>query len=70
MRARLAIASSGLTPEHREIVLRDKAPEFLEASPKGTVPVFVDGTKIIEESLDVMYWALGQNDPEDLLDMP
>ena len=70
MRARLAIASSGLTLEHREILLRDKAPEFLAASPKGTVPVVVDGVEIIEESLDVMQWALSKNDPERLLDMP
>jgi glutathione S-transferase len=70
MRARLAIASSALTPEHREIVLRDKAPEFLTASPKGTVPVVVDGDVVIEESLDVMHWALRQSDPEGLLDLP
>lgn len=70
MRARLAIASAGLRPEHREIVLRDKAPEFLAASPKGTVPVVVDGGRVIEQSLDVMIWALAQNDPEYLLDMP
>ncbi len=69
MRARLAIASSGLRPEHREILLRDKAPEFLEASPKGTVPVVVDDGAIIEESLEVMHWALAQNDPENLLNM-
>ncbi|WP_439143865.1 glutathione S-transferase [Planktotalea sp.] len=70
MRARLAIASAGLRPEHREIVLRDKAPEFLAASPKGTVPVLVVGDLVIEESLDVMRWALAQNDPENLLKCP
>ncbi|MEM7242245.1 MAG: glutathione S-transferase [Pseudomonadota bacterium] len=59
MRARLAIADAGKQVELREIVLRDKAPEFLEASPKGTVPVLVlpDG-RVIEESLEVMDWAL------------
>ena len=67
MRARLAIASAGLAPEHREILLRDKAPEFLEASPKGTVPVIVDEAHVVEESLDIMLWALSQNDPENLL---
>ena len=66
MRARLAIASAGITVELREILLRDKAPEFLTASPKGTVPV-LQGDAIIEESLDVMHWALAQNDPEGLL---
>lgn len=70
MRARLAIASSGISPEHREILLRDKAPEFLAISPKGTVPVVLDGTRVIEESLDVMKWALQKNDPEALLSMP
>ncbi|MBR9865440.1 MAG: glutathione S-transferase [Rhodobacteraceae bacterium] len=67
MRARLSIASSGLQVELREILLRDKAPAFLAASPKGTVPVVVNGDQVIEESLDVMEWALGQSDPEGLL---
>ncbi len=68
MRARLAVASSGLTVELREIVLRDKALEFLETSLKATVPVVVlpDG-KVLEESLDIMEWALGCADPEALL---
>ena len=68
IRTRLAVASSEVETELREVLLRDKAPEFLEASPKGTVPVMVlpDGT-VLEESLDVMDWALGRNDPENLL---
>ena len=70
MRARLAIASAGVAVELREILLRDKPEAFLQASPKGTVPVVVDGTTVIEESLDVMLWALRQNDPEGWLDMP
>lgn len=68
MRARLAISSAGVQCELREILLRDKAPELLQASPKGTVPVVVDGNKVIDQSLDIMVWALGQNDPEGLLD--
>ncbi len=64
MRARLALLASGVTCELREIVLRDKAPEFLAASPKGTVPVVVtQAGDVIEQSLDVMRWALEQNDP-------
>ncbi|WP_188673250.1 glutathione S-transferase [Neptunicoccus cionae] len=67
MRARLSIVASGLQVELREILLRDKAPAFLAASPKGTVPVVVNGDTVIEESLDVMEWALGQSDPQGLL---
>jgi glutathione S-transferase len=65
MRARLALAASGLPVRVREVVLRDKPPEMLAASPKGTVPVLVltDGS-VIDESLEVMHWALAQNDPE------
>lgn len=70
MRARLAIASAGVDVELREILLRDKPASFLGASPKGTIPVVQDGDSVIEESLDVMLWALGQNDPEGWLQMP
>ncbi len=70
MRARLALVSAGIDTELREILLRDKAPEFLEASPKGTVPVIVAQDQTIEESLDIMDWALVQNDPEGWLDFP
>ncbi len=65
MRARMAIAASGLTVELREVVLRDKPPELTEASAKATVPVLLlpDGS-VIDESLDIMRWALGRNDPE------
>ena len=68
MRARMAIAAAGVECRLREVVLRDKPAEMLEASPKGTVPVIVqpDG-KVIEESLDVMDWALAQRDPNDWL---
>ena len=65
MRARLALASSGAAFELREVTLRSKPPELLAASPKGTVPVLVlpDGP-VIDESLDVMLWALRQHDPD------
>lgn len=65
MRARLAIAVSGVAVELREIKLSAKPPAMLAASPKGTVPVLVlpDGG-VIEQSLEVMHWALGRNDPE------
>ena len=63
MRARMAIAAAGIECRLREVVLRDKPEEMLAASPKGTVPVIVDAAgHVIEESLDVMTWALAQND--------
>ncbi|WP_375279667.1 glutathione S-transferase [Pseudooctadecabacter sp.] len=67
MRARLAIASSGLTVALREITLRNKPDAMVQASPKGTVPVLVTQDGIIDESLHIMLWALGQSDPEGLL---
>ena len=70
MRARLAIASAGIVVDLREVMLRDKPPEFLATSPSGTVPCLsVDG-RVIDESLDIMRWALGRNDPGGWLDMP
>lgn len=66
MRARLAVASAGIKVDLREIVLRDKAAAFLATSPKGTVPVLV-ADRVIEESIEVMDWALAQSDPEGLL---
>ncbi|GAA4641648.1 glutathione S-transferase [Pontixanthobacter gangjinensis] len=64
MRARMALAVSETPVEMREVVLREKPQAMLDASPKGTVPVLVldDGT-VVDESIDVMRWALGRNDP-------
>lgn len=68
MRARLALYASKTDYEHREIVLRNKPPQLLQASPKGTVPVFITKNgDVIDESLDIMLWALKSNDPMDLL---
>lgn len=65
MRARLALAVSGQPCRLREVVLRDKPQAMLMASPKGTVPVLVDTDgRVIDESLDIMLWALRQNDPQ------
>jgi glutathione S-transferase len=68
MRARMAIASSGIQVALREVVLRDKPAEMLAVSPKGTVPVLLlaDGL-VIDESLDIMRWALRYNDPQNWL---
>ncbi len=65
MRARLAIAKSGLSVELREVVLKDKPQALLEVSQKATVPVLaLANGQIIEESLEIMIWALEQNDPD------
>ena len=74
MRARLAIQAAGIPVHLREVVLRDKPAAFLAASPSGTVPCLVlpDGraVRVIDESLDIMIWALKTSDPDGLLDMP
>ena len=64
MRARMAISYSALAVELREVVLRDMPASLLACSPKGTVPVLVltDGT-VLEESRDIIDWALAKNDP-------
>ncbi|WP_428685794.1 glutathione S-transferase [Sphingopyxis sp.] len=65
MRARMALIASCLAYEHREILLRDKPASMLAVSPKGTVPVLIlAGGRVIDESLDIMRWALDQSDPE------
>ena len=65
MRARMALLVSNTPVVLREIALRNKPAEMTAASPKGTVPVLClpDGT-IIEQSLDIMRWALERADPE------
>jgi len=64
MRARMALVASGAVVELREVLLKDKPPELVAASPKATVPVLVlSDCRVIEESLDVMQWALVQSDP-------
>lgn len=65
MRARMALWAAGVTAQLREVKLAAKPGALLAASPKGTVPVLVlpDGT-VIDESLEIMRWALGQHDPE------
>jgi len=65
MRARLALDVSGQVCELREVSLRNKPSEMLRVSAKGTVPVLLlPGGDVIDESLDIMFWALSLNDPE------
>ena len=75
MRARLAIVLAELKVELREIVLKNKPAQMLAISPKGTVPVLelveTDGSsrRVIEESRDILQWALEQHDPQAVLDV-
>ncbi|AKM11679.1 glutathione S-transferase [Croceicoccus naphthovorans] len=65
MRARLALAIGATRCELREVKLSAKPQAMLDASPKGTVPVLVlPDSRVIDESLDIMHWALAQSDPE------
>lgn len=67
IRARLAIAHAGVRVALREVVLKDKPASMLESSNKGTVPVLVlcdeksDDIEVIDESWDIMRWALAQS---------
>jgi glutathione S-transferase len=65
IRARLAAYASGAAVELREVSLRNKPESMLSASAKGSVPVLVlpDGC-VIDESWDIMFWALHRHDPE------
>ncbi len=70
MRARLGIVFAKLQVELREIVLKNKPAQMLAISPKGTVPVLQllgSDKQVLEESLEILQWALAQNDPHGLL---
>ncbi|PPD12786.1 glutathione S-transferase [Methylophilus sp.] len=65
MRARMAIWAANIQVEVREISLREKPAHLLQISPKGTVPVLqLPDSTVLEQSLDIMQWALAQNDPQ------
>lgn len=68
MRARMSLVSAGIRCELREVVLSEKPAEMIAISPKATVPVLQlpEGT-VMDESFDIMRWALTQNDPDDWL---
>ncbi|EBA16497.1 hypothetical protein RSK20926_22269 [Roseobacter sp. SK209-2-6] len=70
MRARLALYVAKQQVELREVALRDKPTAFLAASASGTIPCLVTDEGAIDESLDIMIWALRRNDPQYWLDMP
>ena len=61
----MAIIYAGIPVEIREVELKNKPEHLLAISPKGTVPVLqLANGVVIEESLDIMRWALAQHDPE------
>jgi glutathione S-transferase len=67
MRARMALRYSTVAVDIVEVSLKAKPAEMLALSSKGTVPVLnVDGL-VIDESLEIMQWALAQHDPQDWL---
>ena len=70
MRARMALSYAGIAYQVQDISLKDKPPSLLAVSPKGTVPVLVlpDG-RVLDQSLDIMHWALQQHDPAQWLDI-
>ena len=70
IRARLAVSYANVNVEIREVVLKNKPAEFLATSPSGTVPSLKLTDTILDESLDIMEWALSQYDPINLMDMP
>ena len=70
IRARLAISSAGVPVDLREIKLREKPAAFLALSQSGTVPCLSAGAEVLNERLEIMIWALDQNDPAGWLQMP
>ena len=70
MRARMALSYAGIAYQLHDISLKEKPAGLLAVSPKGTVPVLVlpDG-RVLEQSLDIMHWALQQHDPSRWLDI-
>lgn len=68
LRARICLLMAKQTVELRAIKINHKPTEMLAASAKGTVPTLVlNDHTVIDESLDIMLWALRINDPCDLL---
>jgi glutathione S-transferase len=67
IRARMAIAYASINLEVREVSLANKPPEMTQISPKGTVPVLQINNQVIDESIEVMVWALKQSDPDNWL---
>lgn len=68
MRARMVICVAGVHVQHIEVSLKNKPQSLIDYSPKATVPVIVTSSgEVIEESRDIMLWALHQADPNNWL---
>lgn len=66
IRARMVLRYADITVRIREIALKNKPEAMFEASPKGTVPILqLNDGQVIDESLDIMLWALSHSDPDD-----
>ena len=64
IRARMTLLACGIKYEHREVNLKQKPDSLIKYSPKATVPVLVlNDSEIIDESFDIMLWAIRQKDP-------
>ena len=65
MRARMALVYSDTKIELREVDLKNKPDDFLNVSPKATVPILIlNNGVVLEESLDIIYWALSVQDKD------
>ncbi len=58
MRARMALKLGNIKCELREVKLSDKPEHMIEISPKATVPVLMADGIVIEESIDIINWAI------------
>ena len=64
MRARMALVQANIQVVVREVSLKNKPEQLIALSPKATVPVLnIDTEQTLDESVEIMKWALGQNDP-------
>ena len=63
----MTLLYASITVELREVFLADKPQTMLALSSKGRVPVLQLADQVVDESIDVMLWALGQSDPDSWL---
>ena len=63
MRARMALILASKKCELREILLKNKPEEMLKISSKGTVPVLQFQDRVLDESLDIISWAMEPHAP-------